>query len=69
MHHALADGIAGAFLAQRLLDPAPDTTVTARPWQPTPPPGPLALAVDAVVGHLAAIATALRSSPDPAGGA
>jgi diacylglycerol O-acyltransferase / wax synthase len=60
MHHALADGIAGAVLAQRLLDPALDTTVTAQPWRPTPPPGPLALAVDAVVSRLAAVATALR---------
>jgi hypothetical protein len=51
MHHALADGIAGALQAQRLLDPAPDTTVTAQPWRPTPPPSPLALAVDAVVSR------------------
>jgi diacylglycerol O-acyltransferase / wax synthase len=64
MHHALADGIAGAVLAQRLLDPAPDTTVTAQPWLPTPPPGPLALAVDAVVSRLAAVATALRHLPN-----
>jgi diacylglycerol O-acyltransferase / wax synthase len=64
MHHALADGIAGAALAQRLLDPAPDTTVTAQPWRPTPPPSPLALAVDAVVSRLAAVATALRHFPD-----
>jgi WS/DGAT/MGAT family acyltransferase len=63
MHHALADRIAGATLAQRLLDPAPDTTVTAHPWQPTPPPGPLALAVDAVVSRLAAVAMALRHLP------
>ena len=64
MHHALADGIAGAVLAQRLLDPAPDTTVTARPWRSTPPPSPLALAVDAVVSRLAAVATALRRFPN-----
>jgi WS/DGAT/MGAT family acyltransferase len=64
MHHALADGIAGAGLAQRLLDPAPDTTVNARPWQPTPSPGPLALAADAVISRLAAIATALRHLPN-----
>jgi hypothetical protein len=30
MHHALADGIAGAALAARLLDPAPDTVVAGR---------------------------------------
>ncbi|HKQ02753.1 MAG TPA: wax ester/triacylglycerol synthase domain-containing protein [Actinomycetes bacterium] len=64
MHHALADGIAGATLAQRLLDPAPDTTVTAQPWLPTPTPGPLVLAVDAVVSRLAVIATALRHLPN-----
>ena len=67
MHHALADGIAGAVLAQRLLDPAPDTTVAAQPWRPTPPPGPLALAVDAVVSRLAALATALRHVPNAPG--
>jgi diacylglycerol O-acyltransferase len=56
--------LAGAVLAQRLLDPAPDTTVTAQPWRPTPPPRPLALAVDAVVSRLAAVATALRHLPN-----
>jgi Wax ester synthase-like Acyl-CoA acyltransferase domain len=64
MHHALADGIAGAVLTQRLLDPAPDTTITAQPWRPTPPPSPFALAVDAVVSRLAAVATALRHLPN-----
>ena len=34
MHHALADGIAGAALAEHLLDPAPDTLVAIRPWRP-----------------------------------
>jgi diacylglycerol O-acyltransferase len=60
MHHAVADGIAGADLAQRLLDPAPDTVVVPQPWLATPPPGPLALAVDAIVGRLAAMGEALR---------
>jgi WS/DGAT/MGAT family acyltransferase len=64
MHHALADGIAGAALAQRLLDPAPDTFLAPRPWRATPPPGPLVLTVDAVISRLAAIATALRHLPD-----
>jgi diacylglycerol O-acyltransferase len=64
MHHALADGIAGATLAQRLLDPAPDITVTLQPWLPTPTPGPLTLTVDAVVSRLAAITTALRHLPN-----
>jgi diacylglycerol O-acyltransferase / wax synthase len=63
MHHALADGIAGAGLAQRLLDPAPDTTVTAQPWLPTPPPRPLTLAIDAIVSRLAAVATAIGRLP------
>jgi diacylglycerol O-acyltransferase / wax synthase len=62
-HHAPADGIAGTALAQRLLDPAPDITVTVQPWQPTPPPGALALVVDAAVSRLAAVATALRHLP------
>lgn len=64
MHHALADGIAGAALAERLLDAAPDTTVTAQPWRPTPPPSPLTLAVEAVASRLAAVATALRHLPN-----
>jgi diacylglycerol O-acyltransferase / wax synthase len=34
MHHALADGIAGAALAARLLDPAPTR------WPPSPSPWP-----------------------------
>ena len=59
MHHALADGVAGAALAGRLLDPAPDTVVPARPWRPARPPGPLALAVDAVATWLAAVAAGL----------
>jgi diacylglycerol O-acyltransferase / wax synthase len=63
LHHALADGIAGSALAGRLLDPAPDTALERQPWQPTPPPGPLALAVDAVVTRLAAITAALRQLP------
>jgi diacylglycerol O-acyltransferase len=64
MHHAVADGIAGAALAQRLLDPAPDSVLASRTWRATPPPGPLALAVDAVISRLAAMATALRHLPN-----
>jgi diacylglycerol O-acyltransferase / wax synthase len=60
MHHALADGIAGAALAERLLDPAPDITVATQPWEPSRSPGPVTLAVDAAVSRLAAVATALR---------
>lgn len=63
LHHALADGIAGAALAQRLLDPAPDTVAARQPWQPTSPPGSLALAIDAVATRLAAMAAALRHLP------
>jgi diacylglycerol O-acyltransferase / wax synthase len=62
VHHALADGIAGAALAARLLDPtpgSPGTTVSASPWQPAPPPGPLALTVDAVATRVAAVAAAI----------
>ena len=47
LHHALADGMAGAALAGRLLDPAPDTVAAPRPWRPAPAPGPLALAAPA----------------------
>jgi diacylglycerol O-acyltransferase / wax synthase len=64
LHHALADGMAGADLAGRLLDPAPDTVAAPRPWRPAPAPGPLALAVDAVAGRLGAIGAALRHLPD-----
>jgi Wax ester synthase/diacylglycerol acyltransferase catalytic domain len=56
LHHALADGIAGAALAQRLLDPATDTVAASKPWQPTSPPGPLALTIDAVATRLATVA-------------
>jgi diacylglycerol O-acyltransferase / wax synthase len=63
LHHALADGMAGAALAERLLDPAPDTVAAPRPWRATPAPGPLALAVDAAAGRLAAIVAALRRLP------
>jgi diacylglycerol O-acyltransferase len=64
VHHALADGLACAVLAQRLLDPAPDTAVVPQPWRATPPPGPLVLVLDALVSRLAAIATALRQISD-----
>jgi WS/DGAT/MGAT family acyltransferase len=64
LHHALADGMAGAALAGRLLDPAPDTVAAPRPWRPAPAPGPLALAVDAVAGRLGTIGAALRHLPD-----
>jgi 4a-hydroxytetrahydrobiopterin dehydratase len=47
LHHALADGMAGAALAGRLLDPAPDTVAAPRPWRPAPAPDPLALAAPA----------------------
>jgi WS/DGAT/MGAT family acyltransferase len=63
MHHALADGIAGAALAAQLLDPARDTIVPTRPWRPAWPPGPLALTVDAVASWLAAVAAALVRLP------
>jgi diacylglycerol O-acyltransferase len=63
MHHALADGIAGAALATRLLDPAPGTVAPARRGRPAPPPGPLALTVDAVVTWLAAVAAAFGRLP------
>jgi diacylglycerol O-acyltransferase len=63
MHHALADGIAGAALAVRLLDPAPDAIVAPRPWRPAPPPGPMALTADAVVARIAAVAAGLRRLP------
>jgi diacylglycerol O-acyltransferase len=64
LHHALADGMAGIALAGRLLDLAPDTGAVPRPWRAAPAPGPLALAVDAVVGRLAAVGAALRRLPD-----
>ena len=63
MHHAMADGIAGAALAAKLLDPAPGTVVPARRWRPAPPPGPLALTVDAAVTWLAAVAAASGRLP------
>jgi diacylglycerol O-acyltransferase len=63
MHHALADGIAGAALAAKLLDPAPGTVAPARAWRPAPSPGPLALTVDAVVSWLAAVTAALTRLP------
>jgi WS/DGAT/MGAT family acyltransferase len=63
MHHALADGVAGAALAAELLDPAPGTVAPARRWRPAPPPGPLALTVDAVVTRLAAVTAAIAHLP------
>jgi hypothetical protein len=60
MHHALADGIAGAALAARLLDPAPDTVAPAQQWRPAPPPERLGLTVDALQTWLAAMAAALH---------
>jgi diacylglycerol O-acyltransferase len=63
LHHAVADGISGAALAERLLDPAPATTLPRRRWQPTPPPGPLTLAVDAIITRWGAIVAALWHLP------
>jgi diacylglycerol O-acyltransferase / wax synthase len=63
MHHALADGIAGAALAARLLDPVPDARVASRPWRPVPPPGPLALCADATIRWVTAVAAGLRRLP------
>src|SRR5215211_5945855 len=63
MHHALADGIAGAALAAKLLDPAPGSVAPAQRWRPAPAPRPLALTVDAVVTGLAAVAAVLARLP------
>jgi len=64
LHHALADGMAGAALAEQLLDAAPDAVAVPRPWRAAPPPGPLILVFDAVVGRLAAVGSALRHLPN-----
>jgi diacylglycerol O-acyltransferase / wax synthase len=56
VHHAVADGVAGAALAATLLDSRPDQSPPPSAWQPTDPPSGPDLAREA----LATRATGLR---------
>jgi WS/DGAT/MGAT family acyltransferase len=59
VHHAMVDGVSGVDLTLVMHDLTPDAAPLAAPttpWQPAPPPDPLALLQDAVRDQLVAAA-------------
>ena len=53
IHHSIVDGVSGVEVATVLLDLDPDPPVDAAPtWEPTPEPGPVALALAGIGDRL-----------------
>jgi diacylglycerol O-acyltransferase len=53
VHHAMADGVAGAALAAALLDPGPIQPLSPQNWRPAPSPTPNELRRDAALRRVA----------------